>query len=291
MSIELKINEKKELNNENQNLKENNSLDPEEEEKLNKKTKILEQKYKMDIIDAFGINTNDNLDNPINFISHNNYLIYNVGYHILIKDSPPDEDEILTEKEMNKQSNSFFIYLSSYLKRITSLSVSNDKNNFAICEELEKDEKLYSSITMYYLGKLNILTYYIIEPTRKIITDIYYNFKSINFSDDNRYLCCFCKDHFNHKILVIIYNIIDYREFKLNETKPYIIIDLLNEIDIKYINVNDVNNYNSMLTFNKISFDNNNILYTNGYNNLNFWYIKYNKFKIIPNLMPKNNKI
>ena len=162
MSLELKINEKKELNNENQNLKENNSLDPEEEEKLNKKTKILEQKYKMDIIDAFGINTNDNLDNPINFISHNNYLIYNVGYHILIKDSPPDEDEILTEKEMNKQSNSFFIYLSSYLKRITSLSVSNDKNNFAICEELEKDEKLYSSITMYYLGKLNILTYYII---------------------------------------------------------------------------------------------------------------------------------
>jgi len=69
MSIELKINEKKELNNENQNLKENNSLDPEEEEKMNKKTKILEQKYKMDIIDAFGINTNDNLDNPINFIT------------------------------------------------------------------------------------------------------------------------------------------------------------------------------------------------------------------------------
>ena len=118
MSIELKINEKEELKTENQILEDNSSEKEESNEKNNKKSKIMEQKYKIDIIDAFGANTNDNnVDNPLNFISNNNYLIYNVGYHILIKDCPPNDDEILSEKEINKQSNSFFIYLSPYLKK------------------------------------------------------------------------------------------------------------------------------------------------------------------------------
>ena len=290
MSIELKINEKEELKHENQ-LQENISPEKEEtegeEKKKAKKKKIFDQKYKIDIIDAFGANTSDKLDSPVNFITHNNYLIYNVGYHIVIKDCPPNEDEILSEKEINKQSNSFFIYLSPYLKKITSISVSNDKNNFVISEELEKDEAKYSSISMYYLGKLNILTYYIIEPTRKIITDQYYNFKSMNFSDDNKYICAFCVDRFSQKTLIIIYNIHDYRDFKLNETKPYLIIDILKEIDTKNININDINNLNTMVTFMKISFDNNNILCTSGNNNLNFWFLNNAKFRIIPNLMAK----
>ena len=287
MSIELKINEKEELKKENE-IKEDISPEQEEtEKKIAKKKKIMEQKYKIDIIDAFGANTSDNLDNPVNFISHNNYLIYNVGYHILIKDSPPNEEEILSEKEINKQSNSFFIYLSPYLKRITTLSVSNDKNNFIICEELEKDKIKYSTISMYYLGKLNILTYYIIEPTRKIISDQYYNFKSMNFSDDNKYVCAFCQDKMSLKTLVIVYNIHDYRDFKLNETKPYLIIDILKEIDTKNIHINDINDYNTLVTFTKISFDNNNILCTSGNNNLNFWYLNNAKFQIIPNLMAK----
>ena len=288
MSIELKINKKEELKSENQIKEENIQTEQEETEKKKvKKEKIMEQKYKIDIIDAFGANTNDNLDNPVNFISHNNYIIYNVGYHILIKDSPPNEEELLSEKEINKQSNGFFIYLSPYLKKITSLSVSNDKNNFIICEELEKNETKFSSISMYYLGKLNILTYYIIEPTRKIITDEYINFKSLNFSDDNKYICSFCTDKISLKTLIIIYNIHDYRDFNLNETKPYLIIDILKEIDTKNININDINNYNTLVTFTKISFDNNNILCTSGNNNLNFWYLNNSKYKIIPNLMAK----
>ena len=285
MSIELKIKEKQILNNDNENK--DNSPEEEGDKNLKKKKVTLDQKYKIDIIDAFGANTNDNLNNPINFITHNNYLIYNVGYHILIKDFPPNEEDKLTEKEINKQSNSFFIYLSPYLKKITSLSVSYDKNNFAICEELEKDNIQYSTISMYHLSKLNILTYFIIEPSRKIITDKYYNFKSINFSDDNRYLCAFCSDVISHNIQAVIYNIQDYRDFKLNETSPYLIIDLLKEIDTKNININDINNLNSMVTFSKISFDNNNILCTSGNNNLNFWYISNSRYKKIPNLMTK----
>ena len=34
---------------------------------------------------------------------------------------------------------SFFIYLSPYVKEITSTSVSYDKNNFALCQEIEED--------------------------------------------------------------------------------------------------------------------------------------------------------
>ena len=289
MSIELKIKKKQELIKENENeiKKEDNSIDQKEEEKANKKKKIFEQKYKIDIIDAFGANTSDNLDNPVNFISHNNYIVYNAGYHILIRDCPPNEEEILTEKEINVQSNSFFIYLSPYLKKITSISVSNDKNNFAICEDLEKDETKYSSISMYYLGKLNILSYYIVEPTRKIITDKYYNFKSINFSEDNRLLCAFCTDIITQRVLVIIYNINDFRDFKLNETNPYVVIDILNEIDTKNVNINDINNFTTMVTFTKISFDNNNILCSTGNNNINFWYLSNSKLWKIPFLMAK----
>ena len=286
MSIELKIKKKQELNKENENeiKKEDNSIDQKEEEKANKKKKIFEQKYKIDIIDVFGANTSDNLDNPVNFISHSNYIVYNAGYHILIRDCPPNEEEILTEKEINVQSNSFFIYLSPYLKKITS---SSDKNNFAICEDLEKDETKYSSISMYYLGKLNILSYYIVEPTRKIITDKYYNFKSINFSEDNRLLCAFCNDIITQRVLVIIYNINDFRDFNLNETNPYIVIDILNEIDTKNVNINDINNYTTMVTFTKISFDNNNILCSSGNNNINFWYLSNSKLWKIPFLMAK----
>ena len=289
MSIELKIKQKQELfkENENEKKKEDISFDQIEEEKANKKKKIFEQKYKIDIIDVFGANTNDKIDNPVNFISHNNYIIYNAGNHIVIRDCPPNEDEILSEKEINIQSNSFFIYLSPFLKKITSISVSNDKNNFVICEDLEKDENIYSSISMYYLGKLNILTYYIIEPTRKIITDKYYNFKSINFSEDNRMLCSFCSDIVTQRVLIIIYNINDFRNFKLNETKPYLVIDILNEIDTKNININDVNNMNTIVTFNKISFDNNNIMCSSGNNNLNFWYLSNSKLWKIPFLMAK----
>ena len=285
MSIELKINDKSQLNAQNQNIK--SVISTEQDEDNIQKKKILEQKYKIDIIDAFGANTSDKLDNPINFITHNNYIIYNVGYHILIKDFPPNYEELLSEKEVNKQSKSFFIYLSDNLKEITSLSVSEDKNYFTICEELENEDSTFSTITMYSLSNINIETFYIIDPTRKIITDKYYNFKSINFSDDNKYLCAFCNEKISQKIYAIVYNIEENREFILNETQPYIIIDLLSKIEIKNININDINNYKSFLSFTKISFDKNNILCTSGNNNLNFWYFLNSKYKKIPNLIDK----
>lgn len=282
MSIELKKNEKKEL----KNINKNNSNEFDDN---SYKKKILEQKYRVDIIDAFGANTSDNIDNPVNFITNNNYIIYNVGYHILIKEYPPNNDQILSEKEMNKQSNSFFIYTSHNSKKITSISVSNDKNNFMISEEIEEEggKKKYSTISIYNLSKINILNYYLLEPSRKIITDKYYNFKSINFSDDNKYLCCLCNEIINQKIYAIVYDIQEHKEFKLNETLPYIIIDLLSKIEIKNLNINDINNYNSLINFNKISFDNNNILCTSGNFNINFWYISNSRYKKIPNLMTK----
>ena len=158
-----------------------------------------------------------------------------------------------------------------------------------ICEELEKNNIEHSTISMYHLSKLNILTYYIIEPTRKIITNKYYNFKSINFSDDNRFLCAFCLEKDTRKKLAIVYNIQDFKDFKMNETSPYLIIDLLKEIDLKNLNIdiNDINECNDMGIFSKISFDNNNILCTSGNNNLNFWYIDNQKYKGIPILISK----
>ena len=125
MSIELKIRHKEKFNNESDIKNKINDNEQEQEEELRiKMKKMLGQKYKIDIIDAFGANTKEDIDNPVNIITNNNYIIYNVGHHILIKDFPGNENEMLSEKEINKQSNIFFIYLSPYSKTITSLSVS-----------------------------------------------------------------------------------------------------------------------------------------------------------------------
>ena len=256
-----------------------------QEYKKKKKELMMEQKYKIDIIDALGASTGDANGIPFHFITINNYLLYNVGHHIIIKDCPPNEEEIYSEKEMNKQSNSFFIYLSPESKKITSMSVSLDRNNFVIGEEIEENNgKKYSTISMYSMDKLDIETFYMITPVRKILTDKFYNFKSINFSDDNKFLCSICNEKISQKYFGIIYNISETKEFKLNVTEPYIIIDLLKES----ISHNAQLNQNLNMTFNKISFDKNNILCVTGNNIINFWYIYNTIVGKIPFISSKN---
>ena len=250
-----------------------------------KKELMMEQKYKIDMIDALGASTSDNNGTPFNFITLNNYIIYKVGRHIIIKDCPSEQDEIYSEKEMNKQSNSFFIYISPFSKKITSMQVSLDKNNFAIAEEIEENPKnKYSTISLYSFDKLNIETFYMITPARKILTDKYNNFKSINFSDDNKYICTICNEKITQKYFGVIYNIMEEKDFKLNRTEPYIVIDLYKES----IKNNPNLNKNIKMTFTKISFDKSSIVCITGNNNINFYYIYNSIFSKIPLILNKN---
>ena len=265
MSIELKIhNQERKLIVKTKLNKSKKSI---ENYNINKKQIMLDQKYKIDAIDGFGANTSDLLDNPVNFITKNNYLIYNIGHHILIKDISIQENELF-----DQPNNNFIIYLSPKSKKITSMSVSNDKSRFVICEELEensKNYKEYSTISLYEFSKLNMYIYDVLEPVRKIITNVYYNFKSANLSNSNYYLCAVCslRNSDNKTLLGIVYDMKEYNDFKMNETQPYITFDL--------INTNNNINIDNILV-NKISFDYNKfnmVLCTSGNNNLNFWYI------------------
>ena len=165
------------------------------------------------------------------------------------------------------------------------MQVSLDKNNFAIAEEIEENPKnKYSTISLYSFDKLNIETFYMITPARKILTDKYYNFKSINFSDDNKYICTICNEKITQKYFGVIYNIMEEKDFKLNRTEPYIVIDLYKES----IKNNPNLNKNIKMTFTKISFDKSSIVCITGNNNINFYYIYNSIFSKIPLILNKN---
>ena len=289
MSIDLKVHQKFDLSlpppPPNPPSPEDATLENIQSYEQKKKEFMMEQKYKIDMIDALGASTSDNKNSPFNFITSNNYIIYNVGHHIIIKDCPSNEEDIYSEKEMTKQANSFFIYISPQTKKITSMQVSSDKINFVIAEEVEenKDNK-YSTISLYSFDKLDIETFYMITPVRKIITDKYYNFKSLNFSDDNKYICAICIEKISEKYFGIVYNIMEQKEFKLNSTQPYLVIDLHKESSKNNPNLNlDLD-----MSFNKISFDKNNILCVTGNNNINFYFIYNTVFSKIPLILNKN---
>jgi hypothetical protein len=289
MSIDLKVHQKFDLSlpppPPNPPSPEDATLENIQSYEQKKKEFMMEQKYKIDMIDALGASTSDNKNSPFNFITSNNYIIYNVGHHIIIKDCPSNEEDIYSEKEMTKQANSFFIYISPQTKKITSMQVSSDKINFVIAEEVEenKDNK-YSTISLYSFDKLDIETFYMITPVRKIITDKYYNFKSLNFSDDNKYICAICIEKISEKYFGIVYNIMEQKEFKLNSTQPYLVIDLYKESSKNNPNLNlDLD-----MSFNKISFDKNNILCVTGNNNINFYFIYNTVFSKIPLILNKN---
>ena len=186
---------------------------------------------------------------------------------------------------MTKQANSFFIYISPNSKKITSMQVSLDKINFAMAEEIEENPKeKYSTISLYSFDKLNIETFYMITPARKIITDKYYNFRSINFSDDNKYICAICNEKLTQKYFGVVYNIMEEKEFRMNLTEPYIVIDLHKEC----IKNNPNLNADLDMTFTKISFDKSSILCVSGNNNINFYYIYNSIFSKIPLILNKN---
>ena len=288
MSIDLKPNNKQDLSFPDPPPvapdPEEASLEEIQEYKKIKNKYMMEQKYKVDFIDALGASTTDSIGVPFNFISHNNFVIYKVGRHLIIKDCPPDKDIIFTEKEMNKQRNSFFIYLSPETKKVTSMQVSLDKNNFVIAEEIEENNgNTYSSISVYNMDKLDIETFYVITPIRKIMTDKFYNFKSINFSENNKFLCAICKEKISQKNFGIIYDITDANKFEMNKTEPFIIIDLQKEIEKTYLHLNE----NIKMTFDKISLDKNNILCVSGNYNINFWYIYNSIIGQIPLIIDK----
>ena len=288
MSIDFKINHKEELTLPKPppplpNI-EDLSYEEQKELKLKKRKAMMEQKYKIDIIDALGASTDDKNGTPFNFLTQNNYIIYKVGQHLIIKDCPPNDEDIYSEQEMNKQANSFFIYLPPESKRITSMQVSLDRNNFVLGEEIEDNNgKKYSTISVYTMDKLDIETFYMMTPARKIITDKFNNFRSINFSDDNKYICTICNEINSGKSFGLIYDISENREFKMNLIEPYIIIDLIKET----INNNIILDPNSF-TFNKISIDKNNIVCVTGKNVLNFWFIYKSIFGKIPFILDKN---
>ena len=289
MSIDLKKNQKLDLT-----LPKPPPIPPDPDEappevlqeyKRIKKELMMEQKYKIDVIDALGASTTDSIGIPFNFITQNNFLIYHVGRHIIIKDCPPNKEDIYTENEMNKQTNSFFIYLSKETKKITSMQVSLDRSNFVIGEEIEEETgNSYSSISVYNLDKLDIEIFNMITPVRKIMTDKFYNFKSINFSDNNKLICAICKEKTTQKYFGIIYDITEEKDFKINVIEPFIIIDLHKENINNNVNLNT----NIKMTFNKISFDKNNILCVSGLNNINFWFIFNTVIGKIPLIINKN---
>ena len=290
MSIDLKIHQKFDLSlpKPPPQPPDPDEASPEEikEYKRIKKELMMEQKYKIDVIDAIGATTDDSIGIPFNFISQNNYLIYNVGRHIILKDCPPNINDIFTEKEMNKQANSFFIYLSPDTKKISSMGISLDRNNFVLGEEIEENTgKKYSSISVYTMDKLDIETFYMMTPSRKILTDKFYNFKSLNFSDNNQFICAICKEKNTKKFFGIIYDITNAQEFQMNVTEPFILIDLLKE----NLHKNHNSNANMNFSFNKISFDKNNILCVSGNNNINFWFIYNSIIGKIPLILNKNN--
>ena len=123
-----------------------------------------------------------------------------------------------------------------------------------------------------------------ITPARKILTDKYYNFKSINFSDDNKYICTICNEKITQKYFGVIYNIMEEKDFKLNRIEPYIVIDLYKES----IKNNPNLNKNIKMTFTKISFDKSSIVCITGNNNINFYYIYNSIFSKIPLILNKN---
>ena len=302
MSIELKTSPKvKYLKNiipEKIDENQNNT----EREKEKQKSKVS-QKYCIKLLTSFGCNTSGSIQDCINFVTRNNYILYNVGNNIIIREISfidNDKDKLTTIVHLSKQNNIFILQLSKYSKKVTSMSVSNDKNIFILCEEIEENKNIYSTISLYYLAKLSVINDKNIEPIRKIITNKYSNFTSCYFGIDGDYLCALCTEVSTSKQKGIIYDLQIAKKFILNETQPVSVFDL--EIKPKIttnisnisktnsnINIKSMTNKNifSNIKITKISY-NKKIITTSGLNNLSFFYIYEGKTREIPNSVPKS---
>ena len=236
----------------------------------NNKEKILNSKLeiKLDIINAFGADTQSDLGQPINFITKNNYILYKVGHVIMIREITMDDNndrKLISIASQSKQNNLQFIYLEKNSKKITSMTISNEKSVFILCEETEEN---YGTISLFYLAKINFNNVIIHEPKRKIITDKYYNFRSVSISHNGNYIICICTEKETNKKKGIIYDVQLFQKFKLNLTKPAIVFDI---------------NQNA----NKISFHKK-IICSSGNLHINFYKIFDNNTKEIKNNLIQN---
>ena len=149
------------------------------------KQKSSTNKYNIQLLSSFGCDTSGKIKDCINFITKNNYIIYPVGNTIMIRElsfNDNDKDKLASITHLSKQNNIFMYQLPKNSQRITSLNVSQDKNTFIMSEELiDENNNIYSTISVFYLGKFNILNDKHIEPVRKIITDKYLNINSLSY--------------------------------------------------------------------------------------------------------------
>ena len=105
------------------------------ENKINSKLEIT-----LDIINAFGADTQSDLGQPINFITKNNYILYKVGHVIMIREITMNDNndrKLISITSQSKQNNIQFIYLEKNSKKVTSMTISNEKSVFILCEETE----------------------------------------------------------------------------------------------------------------------------------------------------------
>ena len=288
MSIELKISRHP------KNLKNITFPKPEEDPKNQTKDKDkpkskVSQKYCIKLLTSFGCNTTGLIQDCINFVTRNNYILYTVGNNIIIREISfidNDKDKLTSITHLSKQNNIFILQLSKNSKKVTSMSVSNDKNIFVLCEEIEENKTIYSTISLYYLGKLSVLNDKTIEPIRKIITNKYNNFKSCSLGIDGDYLCGICTEVATSKTRGVIYDLQIAKKFALNETEPVSVFDL--EFKPKNTLTSSTNNkkFYTNTSVTKILY-NKKIISTSGLNNLSFFYIYEGKPREIPNTVPK----
>ena len=287
MSIELKTSSQtKYLKNiiPDKSFEENKNATKEKEKQKSK----ISQKYCIKLLTSFGCNTSGSIQECINFVTKNNYILYNVGNNIIIREISfidNDKDKLTSITHLSKQNNIFILQLSKNSKNITSMSVSNDKNIFVLCEEIEENKNIYWTISLFYLGKLSVLNDTNIEPIRKIITNKYKNFKSCSLGVDGDYLCGICTEVNTSKLKGIIYDLQIAKKFLLNETEPISVFDLEFKPKNTTNNINNKKITNTNIT--KISY-NKKIISTSGLNNLCFFYIYEGKPKEIPNSVPKS---
>ena len=236
------------------------------------KQKSSTNKYHIQLLSSFGCDTSGKIKDCINFITKNNYIIYPVGNTIMIRElsfNDNDKDKLASITHLSKQNNIFMYQLPKNSQRITSLNVSQDKNTFIMSEELiDENNNIYSTISVFYLGKFNILNDKHIEPVRKVITDKYLNINSLSLGHDNDYLCGICTEVKTGLRKGIIYDLQIRKKFELNETLPVSLFEIEQNVD-------------------KISY-NRKIIGTSGLNTLSFFYLYEGKERKIAIPIAKN---
>ena len=236
------------------------------------KQNLLLDKYHIQLLTSFGGDTSGNIKDCINFVTRNDFIIYAVGNTVMIRElsyNDNDKEKLASVTHLSKQNNIFIHQLSPKSKRITSLNVSKDKNSFILSEELEdENNNIYSTISVYFLGKFNILSDKYIEPARKIITDKYLNIHSLSLGYDNDYLCGICTEIKTGKLRGIIYDLQTKKKFELNESLP--------------VSLFEIDQNTTKITYNR------KIIGTSGINCLNFFYLYEGKERKIQTPIIKN---